>query len=88
MQAWLIETLGDTPNLVTLPTPDPAPGEVLVRVIAVGLNFADLLMQAGSYQARPPLPYVPGMEFAGIVAALGPGTSGPEPGTRVLGICG
>ncbi len=88
MQAWLIDTLGGTPNLVTLTTPDPAPGEVRVRVIAVGLNFADLLMQAGSYQVRPTLPYVPGMEFAGIVAALGPGTSGPAPGTRVLGVSG
>jgi NADPH2:quinone reductase len=88
MQAWLIETLGGMPNLVTLPTPLPAPGEARVRIIAVGLNFADLLMQAGSYQVRPALPYIPGMEFAGIVEALGAGTSGPAPGTRVLGISG
>jgi NADPH2:quinone reductase len=56
--------------------------------MAAGLNFADLLMIAGSYQVRPPLPYVPGMEFAGTVEALGPDTGGPAPGTRVLGISG
>jgi NADPH2:quinone reductase len=57
---------------------------VLVRVVAAGLNFADLLMIAGTYQSRPPLPYVPGMECAGIVERLGPDTDGPRPGTRIL----
>ena len=59
-----------------------------MRVAAAGLNFADLLMIAGSYQVKPALPFVPGMEFAGTVEALGPGTDGPLPGTRVLGISG
>lgn len=88
MQAWLIEALNDTPRLQTVVRPVPAPGEALVRVIAAGLNFADLLTLSGTYQTRPPLPYVPGMEFAGIVETLGPDTVGPAPGTRVLGISG
>ncbi len=88
MQAWLIETLGSTPKLQTVSAPIPAKGEARVRVIAVGLNFADLLMLAGSYQVRPALPFIPGMEFSGIVEALGPDTSGPPPGTRVLGVSG
>jgi NADPH:quinone reductase len=45
------------------------------------------LMIAGTYQVKPS-PYIPGMEFAGIVEALGPDTKGPAPGTRVLGVSG
>jgi NADPH2:quinone reductase len=56
--------------------------------MAAGLNFADLLMLAGTYQAKPSLPYIPGMEFAGVVEALGPDAEGPKPGTRVLGVPG
>jgi NADPH2:quinone reductase len=59
-----------------------------VRVVAAGLNFADLLMIAGTYQVKPALPYIPGMEFSGIVEALGPDTEAPPPGTRVLGVSG
>jgi NADPH2:quinone reductase len=59
-----------------------------VRVIAAALNFADSLMLQGRYQVRPPLPFIPGMELSGLVEALGPGTSGPAPGTRVLAIPG
>ena len=59
-----------------------------MRVAAAGLNFADLLMIKGSYQVRPPLPYVPGMEFSGVVEALGADTNGPPAGTRVLGVSG
>lgn len=88
MRAWKITALQDPPVLSDIPMPVPAKGEALVRVMAVGLNFADLLMLAGTYQARPSLPYTPGMEFAGIVDALGPGTDGPKPGTRVLGVPG
>jgi NADPH2:quinone reductase len=88
MRAWQIAELTAEPALVDLPLPAPGPGEVLVRVVAAGLNFADLLMLQGRYQVRPPLPFVPGMEFSGIVAALGPGADGPAAGTRVLGVCG
>jgi NADPH2:quinone reductase len=88
MRAWMIEAHDGSPKLRDLPRPYPAKGEALVRVEAAGLNFADLLMIAGSYQVKPPLPFVPGMELAGTVEALGPDTVGPAPGTRVLGIPG
>ena len=86
MRAWTVAELGAIPVLTNLPVPVPAKGEALVRVIAAGLNFADLLMLGGTYQVKPPLPYSPGMEFAGIIEALGPGTDGLQPGTRVLGV--
>ena len=85
MRAWQIAALGADPKLVKIQPPVPAPGEALVRVISVGLNFADLLMAQGRYQVRPTLPFVPGMEFAGVIEALGPDATGPAPGTRVLG---
>lgn len=88
MRAWVVEGLGITPKLHDVADLTPALGEVRVRVVSAGLNFADLLMIGGSYQIRPALPFIPGMEFSGIVEALGPGLDGPAPGTRVLGICG
>lgn len=88
MRAWQVLTLGDVPRIVGTTDPQPRPGEALVRVGAAGLNFADLLMLDGRYQDKPALPYIPGMEIAGVVEALGPGTDGPQPGTRVIGVCG
>ena len=60
MQVWQIETIRGTPVRANHPVPAPAKGESLVRVMAAGLNFADLLMIDGTYQACPALPYVPG----------------------------
>lgn len=83
MKAWLVEHLNTDPVLADLPRPAPGPGQVLVRVAAAGLNFADLLMAQGRYQDRQDLPFVPGMELAGTVESLGPDTAGPPPGSRV-----
>lgn len=69
-------------------TPRPLAGEVLVRVRSAALNFPDVLMIQGTYQVRPPLPFIPGIEVAGVVEALGPGAQGPPPGTRVMAQCG
>ncbi len=88
MRAWTIAALGGAPAVSVLPRPIPAKGEVLVRVAAAGLNFADLLMIDGQYQVRPPFPYIPGMEFAGTIEDLGPETVAPLVGTRVLGVAG
>ncbi|WP_101068792.1 NADPH:quinone oxidoreductase family protein [Roseovarius salinarum] len=66
-----------------LPRPEPGPGELRLRIHACGLNFADLLMIEGKYQDMPEPPFTMGMEVAGEVDALGPGVSGPAPGTRV-----
>ncbi len=83
MQAYRVEAFGGAAGLAEVPVPDPGPGEVLVRIAACGLNFADLLMLKGEYQERPAPPFTLGLEVAGTVAALGPGTAGPAPGTRV-----
>jgi NADPH:quinone reductase-like Zn-dependent oxidoreductase len=66
------------------PDPVPGPGEVRVRVKAAGLNFADVMARLGLYQDAPPTPCVVGYEAAGVVDAVGPGTSGPGPGERVV----
>ncbi|MBY6091269.1 NADPH:quinone oxidoreductase family protein [Maritimibacter alkaliphilus] len=83
MKSLQIKTLGAAPVWTETGTPIPASGEILVRIKACGLNFADTLMIEGKYQDMPPLPITMGMEVAGIVEALGPDTTGPAPGTRV-----
>jgi NADPH:quinone reductase len=88
MQAWQVTDLGAVPVLRDIPTPKPDAGEALVAVRAVGLNHADLLMQSGRYQERPPLPFTMGMEITGEVVALGPNTAGPAIGTRVAAFMG
>lgn len=91
MRAILCRALGPPSALVLerdAPAPRPGPGQVLVRVEACGVNFADTLVIQGKYQARPPLPFAPGGEIAGTVAELGPGVNGPPPGTRVLAMIG
>ena len=83
MRAWQIDALGQPATLRTLAAPRPARGEARIAIRACGLNFADLLMAEGRYQEKPELPFVPGLELAGTVEELGPGTVGPAPGTRV-----
>jgi len=75
MHAWLCETATGVDDLrwVEQPTPVPAAGEVLLRVQAASLNFPDLLIVQGKYQVKPPLPFVPGSELAGMVMAIGDG---------------
>ncbi len=66
-------------------TPIPGPGEVLVEVKAASVNFPDLLMTRGEYQFKPPVPFTPGLDLAGEVAALGQGVSGFSIGDAVVG---
>jgi NADPH2:quinone reductase len=87
MQALRVERLSDDLSGVTLaylPTPERAPGEVLVRVRAASLNFPDLLMTRGGYQFKPELPFTSGLEFAGEVLEAD-ADSGFAPGDRVMG---
>ena len=70
-------------EIIDAPTPTPAAGEVLVRVGAAGINFAETLMRENRYALTPPLPSVLGSEVAGTIAGLGRGVSGPAVGTRV-----
>jgi NADPH2:quinone reductase len=67
-----------------LPTPEPAAGEVRVAVRAASLNFPDLLIVQGKYQAKPVPPFVPGVEFAGVAEAMGAGVEGIAVGQHVL----
>ena len=87
MKALVCEAYGPVENLVYRDMPDPVPGagEILVAIAAIGVNFPDGLLVEGKYQAKPQVPFMPGGEFAGKVAALGPGASGFAVGDRVLG---
>ena len=86
VRALVCNELGPVSNLRVVELPDPVPreGEVLVRVLAAGLNYPDGLMVQGKYQVRPPLPFVPGMELAGVVDAVGAGVDGFAPGDTVM----
>lgn len=88
MRAFVLSQTTQPPALQEIPEPEPGPGEVKLRIRACGLNFADLLMAKGEYQEKPPLPVVLGLEVAGEVVALGPGTTGPRPGSRVAAFAG
>ena len=86
MQVWQVAALGTPAHQAERPLPTPEPGQTRLKVAAVGLNFADLLMAEGKYQEHPTLPFIPGMEFAGTVDALHPATPTTlKPGTRVAG---
>jgi NADPH2:quinone reductase len=70
-------------KIVSLPVPRPGPGEVLVKIRAASIGFPDLLMTRGEYQHKPELPFVPGSDVAGTVAALGDGVSNIAVGAAV-----
>ena len=90
MQAWLCENpVGiDALQWKELPTPQPKAGEVLVRIEAASLNFPDLLIVQNKYQHKPPLPFVPGSEYAGVVEAVGEGVTHLKAGQRVACLSG
>jgi NADPH2:quinone reductase len=87
VKAWRVHELGAPADVLRweeVPDPRPGPGEVLVRVEAVALNFPDVLLCVGRYQERPPLPFTPGLEIAGTVLEAGEGARFGT-GDRVLG---
>ena len=69
--------------LADVPKPEVRPGMVLIRVHAIGVNFADTRFRQGTYVVKPKLPDTPGMEAAGVVEAVGDGVTGVRPGMRV-----
>jgi NADPH:quinone reductase len=75
-------------ELADIPEPEAAPGEAVVRVKAAALNFFDTLIIAGKYQFKPPFPFSPAGEFAGVVESVGPGVTDVKPGERVMGYTG
>ena len=90
MRALLsIESGGpDSLRLSELPDPVAGPGELLVRVRAVAINYPDVLIIEDKYQMRPPRPFAPGGEIAGEVEAVGEGVEGWKPGDRVIAVPG
>ena len=90
MHAWLCENPTGVDALAwkELPTPVPGDGEVLVEIKAASLNFPDLLIVQNKYQMKPPLPFVPGSEYAGVVQAVGSGVSHLQVGQHVACLSG
>ncbi len=86
MRAVVCDRLGD-PSVLKIeerPVPVVGPGEIVVKVGAASVNFPDVLTVSGEYQHKPELPFVPGMEGAGIVHAVGPDVTKWAPGDRVI----
>ena len=75
-------------RIADIEAPRAGPGEAMVRVKAVALNFFDTLLIAGKYQHKPPFPFSPGAEFAGLVESVGSGVADIAPGDRVIGYSG
>jgi len=88
MRAVLCRAWGEveTLTLEDVAPPKVGPGQVLIDVRATAINYADAIMVAGRYQTKPPLPFSPGLETAGVVAACGDGVTRFKPGDRVMAI--
>lgn len=90
MKAVLCKEYGPPETLVVeeLPSPKPAKGQVVVSVKAAGVNFPDVLIIQNKYQFKPPLPFSPGGEVAGLVKEVGEGVTHLKPGDRVIASTG
>jgi NADPH2:quinone reductase len=90
LHAWLCEnpTGVDALTWTELPTPQPGPGQVRLRIAAASLNFPDILIVQNKYQMKPPLPFVPGSEYAGTVEAVGEGVQHLRVGQAVACLSG
>jgi NADPH2:quinone reductase len=88
MRAILCKAFGPPESLVVedIPSPLPGPGEAVISVKAASVNFPDVLIIQNKYQVKPPLPFSPGSEVAGIVKAVGDGVTSFKPGDPVLAI--
>lgn len=86
MQGVVVHEFGpiETHDLEEFPAPEAGPGDVLIDVHVVGVNFPDTLMVQGLYQTKPDRPFVPGRDAAGVVAAVGGNVTRFKPGDRVL----
>ena len=88
MRAVLVNQFAPVQSLriEEVPSPSVSPGQVRVRIKAAGIGFVETLKIGGLYQTKDPLPFVPGMEFSGIVEEVGEGVSQPGVGMRVFGL--
>jgi NADPH2:quinone reductase len=75
-------------RVTELPVPEPGPGRIAVDVACAGVNFIDVMARRGDPGYAPEWPFVPGLEIAGSVRALGPGVERPAPGSRVAAFVG
>jgi len=89
MKAIVVHQFGgpDALNLEDVPDPTPGPAQILIRVQAIGVNPVDTYVRTGTYAIKPPLPYTPGSDGAGVVEAVGPLARVFTPGDRVY-FCG
>ncbi len=87
MKALVLDAEGRLPELRDVPAPRPKKTEVLVKVAAAGVNYADTMMRRGFYMQKPNFPFVPGFEFSGVVTEAGEGVKNVRPGDRVMGTC-
>ena len=83
MKAAVVRTFGKPLTIEEVPIPTPKRGEVLVKVIATGVCHTDLHAADGDWPAKPPLPFIPGHEGVGVIAAVGPDVSGLKEGDAV-----
>src|SRR5215475_14374470 len=85
MKAIRVHEFGgpDVLRIEEVPTPQPGPGEVLVRMYAVGVNPVETYIRAGTYSRVPELPYTPGNDGAGVVEQVSPDVRDFKPGDRV-----
>jgi NADPH2:quinone reductase len=90
MRALLCKEYGPLERLTVedIPAPQAGPGQIVIDVRAASVNYPDALMVQGKYQVRPPLPFIPGAELAGIVKSVGEGVSHLQPGVPVVAIPG
>jgi len=88
MKALMCEAFGpiETLQVREVPSPVPGPKQLLIQVMSAGVNFPDALMVQGRYQVRPPLPFAPGAEIAGVVKALGADVKNFALGDRVMAL--
>lgn len=88
MRALICEQWGELDELSVVQTPSPAHSQtqILIDVAYCAVNYADAIMVSGNYQTKPPFPFAPGLEAAGVVAAVGDAVTGFKPGDRVMAL--
>jgi NADPH2:quinone reductase len=88
MKAWRVHAWGEPETMVLdeIAKSEPGEGQARIRNYAAALNFFDILQVQGKYQVKPPFPFTPGAEVAGVVDAVGPGVTSVKVGDRVMAI--